>query len=272
MPQPPPTPWPSSIREINQLADVDKHAIYRTLLPDWLFSQYGVDRKTLRIATHEHPIVTFHCPRGSRAMEIIVKRRATDLDPILYLNIADTFNNQLLVLLVIVNDPDAPRYNVDMDIHGNKTHFGTTTRNIVAEEAAMKAGLAPGQIRKGLRVFKNSVPIFEEFVQKMSHDIFFIEPLAYHNAIIFERYGFSYLRGKQEMVEINREFQPEGTLFQKLEEAQQNPFRQLKFHKTIRGRAWAIHDGILGHPFTGFQMYKRVGIDAGVNTFPEGIW
>ena len=203
-------------------------------------------------------------------MELIVKRRITDMDPMMYLNLADTFNGQLIVLLVVLNDPDAPRYNTDIDLHGNPTHFGTVTRNIPAELAAMRAGLSPGQIRKGLRAFKETVPIFETFVTRMGHDLFFIEPLAYHNAIVFERYGFAYLRGQSEMQWIHQEFQPGGELHDKLDI--DHPFRQPEAWKTVRKRSWAIHDGILGHSFTGFQMYKRVGKRSQVNTFPDAKW
>lgn len=262
--------WPHSIREINNLPADTKHTLYKTLLPDWLFSLYGVDRQTLHIPAQTYPVVRFRCPAGSRAMEIIVKRKASDFDPILYLNMADTFNNQLLVLLVVVNNPDSPRYNTDIDQHGNPTQYGTTSRNIPAEIDALEAGLAPGQVRKGLRVFRQFVPMFEAFVSRMGHDIFLIEPMAYHNAIVFERYGFNYLRGYRAMVEIDHEFRPGGEFYAKLTD--DNVFRKIDAWKTVRGRAWAIHDGILGHPFTGFQMYKRVGTDAGVNTFPDAIW
>lgn len=261
--------FPHTIREINALPEDEKIAIYRHLLPYWLFATYNIDEETL--TAHGEKVVRFRCPSGSRALEIIVKQRAADTDPILYFNMADTFNNQLLVLLVIVNDPNSPRYNTDIDQDGNSTQFGTVTRNLPAEKSAMEAGLAPGQIRQGLRVFKQSVPIFEQFVKNMGHDLFLIEPLAYHNAIIFERYGFNYLRGHKEMVGIDHEFQPDnGRLYKKL--TPDNPFRQPDAWKSIRGRSWAIHDGILGHPFTGFQMYKRIGVHAGINTFPNAEW
>ncbi|MBZ0291458.1 MAG: hypothetical protein K8L99_02725, partial [Anaerolineae bacterium] len=191
---------PSSIREINQLPEQEKEAIYRTLLPEWLFTDYSIDRETLTFQGFR--VVQFRCPEGSRALEIRVRRQATDMDPMLYLNMADTFNNQLLVLLVVINDPEAERFNVDADLQGNRTQFGTLGRNLPAEEAAMRAGLAPGQIRAGLRVFRNLVPQFEDFVQRLGHDIFLIEPLAYHNAIVFERYGFNYIRGRREMLSI----------------------------------------------------------------------
>jgi hypothetical protein len=51
------------------------------------------------------------------------------------------------------------------------------------------------------------VPVFEKFVERMNHDLFLIEPLSYHNAIIFERYGFGYTVGKSEMESINQELE-----------------------------------------------------------------
>jgi hypothetical protein len=260
--------WPHSIREINGLSEEEKQGIYSTLLPDWLFTQYEIDPKTLTV--NGQPVVRFRCPAGSRALELIVRRQATDIDPMLYLNMADTFNNQLLVLLVVINDPDSLRFNIDVDLEGNPTQFGTTTRNLPAEKVALEAGLAPGQIRQGLRVFKQSVPQFENFVKNMGHDLFLIEPLAYHNAIVFERYGFNYIRGYSEMVRIHEQFQPGGALHQKL--VPDNPFRPPDAWKTVRKRSWSIHDGILGHPFTGFQMYKRVGVHSSINTFPDAKW
>lgn len=260
--------YPNSIREINNLPEADKHDIYRVLLPEWLFSTYIIDREHLTVDGKR--VVQFRCPAGSRAMEIIVRRRAADVDPLLYLNMADTFNQQLLVLLVVVNDPASQRYNIDIDPEGNSTHLGTSSRNIEAELAAMEAGLSPGQIRSGMRVFKQAVPVFEQFVANMGHDMFFIEPLAYHNAVLFERYGFNYLRGHKDMVWIHKEFQPGGELHSKL--TGQSSFRPTDAWNRVRGRSWAIHDGILGHPFTGFQMYKRIGVHAGINTFPDAIW
>lgn len=259
---------PSSIREINLLPDDEKYAVYQTLLPDWLYSAYRIDRQTLSV--DGSPVVKFRCPNGSRAVEISVKRQLSDTDPVIYLNMADTFNNQLLVLLLVVNDLDSPRFNIDFDEHGNRTQLGTTGRNLVAEEMAMKAGLAPGQIRKGLRSFSQSLPLLETFVGNMGHDLFLIEPLAYHNAWFFERRGFNYMRGYKEMCRIDAEFRPEGELHKKLSPA--SIFRQEDCWKSVRGRSWAIHDGILGHPFTGFQMYKRVGVHAGICTFPDATW
>ncbi len=260
--------WPESIHGINALPEPEKVAIYRTLLPEWLFTEHGVDRERLMVGGQ--PVVQIRCPAGSRAFEISVYRCATDRDPMLYLNMADTFNNQLVVLLTVVNNLDAPRFDTDVDAEGHPTQLGTASRNLAAEEAALLAGLAPGQVRAGLRIFRQLVPLFEQFVAHLGQGMFFIEPLAYHNAIVFERYGFNYARGYQEMLRIDREFCSGGSLYTQL--TPDNPFRHPDAWESVRGRSWAIHDGILGHPFSNFQMYKRIHERAGINTFSGARW
>lgn len=262
------TELPGSIRLINDLAERAKREIYLRLVPDWILEDFHLERAALE--DNASGLVSLICPKGSRAVEFSLRVNAADRDPLLYINVADTFNGQILVLLVIVNDPTSPRYHVDVDQFGNNTNFGTTSRNLPAEISAMNDGLAPGQIRRGLRGFRRSVPVFEAFVHQMGHDLFLIEPLAYHNAIVFERYGFSYIRGLRDMQEIDAEFRIGGSLYDRLTGI--SPFRMPGAHATIRGRSWAIHDGILGHPFTGFQMYKRIGVHANVNTFPDAVW
>jgi len=48
---------------------------------------------------------------------------------------------------LILSDPTAGRFGTDVDPAGAPTMFGTVRRNLQAEEGAMVAGLAPGQIR-----------------------------------------------------------------------------------------------------------------------------
>ena len=134
----------------------------------------------------------------------------------------------------------------------------------------MRAGLGPGQVRRGLRLFRAALPTFERFVSRMGHDLFFIEPLFYHNAITFERYGFAYAQGLRTMRLIHEEFQPGGSLHARLDGS--TPFRHPDAWQTISGRSWAIHDGIMNGAFAGVQMYKRVGVHAGIQTFPGARW
>ena len=83
-----------------------------------------------------------------------------------------------------------------------------------------------------------------------------VEPLAYHNAIMHEFYGFRYMTGRGMMEEIDREFAPGGILFKRLDGS--TPFRQPGFERSIRGRSWAIHDGILGEPWQCPRMYYNI--------------
>ncbi len=260
--------WPPSIEGINDLPEAQKQAIYLELVPDWVYERYGVSRDTLSVEGKR--VVNIRCPAGARGMEITVLHHPQAQDPLMYLNMADNSLGQLLVLLLVVNDPHAPRFDVDRLPDGTSTEFGTRGRNIPEEVRALEFGLAPGQIRPGLRVFRSGVPRFESFVSRMGHQMFFIEPLAYHNAVSFERYGFSYTYGRTAMEKIHAAFQPGGEYHARLDGS--TPFRQPEAANSVRGRAWAIHDGIMGKRFDGFQMYKRIGIEAGIQTFPGSVW
>lgn len=255
----------TSIHSINALDPADKSRIYLTLLPLELLRQYDLD-----IQSTDDPRLKLVCLPDTTSVELAVYHPAAPRDPLLYLQLADTTTNQLMVLLFIVNDPHSPRFDVDRDWKGEPTKFGTLKRNIEAEVAAMQAGLLPGQVRRGLKLSRQLIPIFETFVSRLGHKLFLLDPLAYHNAILFERYGCAYSVGRKQMEWINREFAPGGELYNKLDGS--TPFRQPSFHRTVHGRSWAIHDGIMGQPFTDIKMYKRVGIHAGINTFPQQIW
>lgn len=263
-----PPNWPNAIRGINDLPRPQKLAIYRVLIPDWVYPMFGIspDDHTIRGTR----VVHIRCPAGSSAVELSVYNAPESTEPALYLHMGDTFNNQLIVLLVVINDPRAPRFDVDVDEHGQSNQLATGRRNLTEELRAKECGLAPGQVRRGLRVFRTALPAFETFVANMGHDLFLIEPLFYHNAITFERYGFAYARGFQKMKTIHREFVPGGSLHARLDGS--TPFRHPDAWQTITGRSWAIQDGILDGPFTDVQMYKQVGKHAGIETFPGAHW
>ncbi len=264
----PPVPWPGTIREINDLPMAQKHAIYRTLIPDWAYQIFEIDPATQTVRGEN--VVQMRCPAGSSFVEISAYNVPESQEPALYIHMGDTFNSQLIVLLAVVNDPASPRYNIDVDEYGQPNRLGTERRNLAEELRAFKAGLVPGQVRRGLRVFRTAVPLFEQFVARMGHDLFIIEPLFYHNAVIFERYGFAYSRGLQKMKVIHAGFAPDGTLHRQLDGS--TPFRAPDAWQTISGRSWALHDGLGHNPFSDIQMYKRVGMDAHVRTFPGARW
>jgi hypothetical protein len=258
-----------SLRQINQFATPVKEGIYRHLLPRPLLSEYGIDPETLTDA-QGNSLVRFNCPAGSHIVEIDVRPEPGFPDPLLYLELRDTRLNQIEVLLFVVNDPASPRYETDRDWRGERTMFGTLHRNIPAEVQALEAGLCPGQVRLGLRLSRTLIPLFEDFVHKLAHDYYLMEPLGYHNAILFERLGCNYVQGVRKMRWIHSAFQPGGPLHSALDGS--TPFRPPDAWRTIRGRSWAIHDGILGEPWHGVRMYKRVGRLANMDTFPDAAY
>lgn len=259
---------PYSIAGINMLPQEEKQAIYRRFIPGELLARFNISADL--VDDGGRSLVTFRCAEGATDVVVDLRHRLGAPDPLLYAHLTDTINGQVHVLLYIVNDPDSPRFDVDRMPDGTPTEFGTFRRNLPAEEAAMAAGLAPGQVRRGLRMLHHSIAAFEAFVSSLGHDVYFVEPLAYHNAVIFERYGFAYQQGRRLMESIDAGFRPGGALLARLTD--NSPFRRRGMERSIRGRSWALHDGVLGHPFTGVTMYKRVGHTAGVNTFPDGEW
>ncbi len=256
---------PSTIGGINTLPEDEKRAIYARSIPIELIQKFN-----LPDLTNNKELLRFRFAEGSSDVEMRLYHQTDFPDPILYAHLTDTLMGQIHVLLYILNDPDLPRFEVDRMPDGSPTRFGTLQRNIAAEEAAMKYGLAPGQIRRGLRFLQPATTAFEEFITSLGHDMYYVEPLYYHNAVIFERYGFAYQVGKRKMESINAGFEAGGELGQKLDDAY--PFRSSKAAHSIRLRSWAMHDGILGEPFTNVTMYKRIGKAANISTTPGCTW
>jgi acetoin utilization protein AcuC len=256
---------PSTIGGINKLPEPEKREIYSRYIPSELIEKFG-----LRDLSRNKDLLQFRFAEGSSDVEMMLYHQAGFPDPILYAHLADNINGQIHVLLYILNDPASPRFNVDKLPDGSPTQFGIRKRNLEAELAAMQAGLSPGQVRHGLRALRQAMQAFEGFVTSLGHDLYFVEPLYYHNAVIFERYGFSYQMGRRLMNEIQAGFAEGGVLRQRLDDS--NPFRSSRSADSIRLRSWAIHDGILGEPFTNVTMYKRVGVSANINTAPGCAW
>jgi hypothetical protein len=258
-----------SLYQVNSLSGPDKEKIYRHLLLPTLLVDYGIDLDTLCDAQGNR-LVSFTCSEGSHMVEVDVRPEVGFPDPLLYLELGDTPLSQIEVALFTVNDPRSDRFETDRDWRGQRTKFGTFRRNIPEEVRAMQAGLAPGQVRRGLRLSRTLIPMFEQFVSRLGHDYYLMEPLTYHTAILFERLGCSYVQGRRKMEWIHQGFQPGASLCDALDGS--TPFRPADAWRTIRGRSWAIHDGILGEPWHGIKMYKRIGKHSGMDTFPGGVY
>jgi hypothetical protein len=259
---------PHSIAALNLLPFKEKETIYSRFIPQELLERFDIQPDFRDLSGNR--LLTLHFESGSTDVTLDLRHAVDAQDPLLYAHLTDTINGQIHVLLYIVNDPEGPRFDVDKMPDDTPTHFGRMLRNIHEEKRAMEAGLAPGQVRRGLRILRHSIQSFEDFVTSLEHEIYFIEPLSYHNAIVFERYGFTYQQGRRLMERTNTGFL-EGGAYHALMDGS-TPFRQPGMESTIRGRSWAVHDGILGAPFSNVTMYKHVGTHAGVATFPDAMW
>lgn len=259
---------PSTIGGINKLPDLEKKIIYKRIIPPELIRHFNLSDEL--VDKNGDSLLQLKCNPGQNDVEMYFFHEAGFPDPVLYGHLTDTLTGQIHVLLYIVNDPSSPRFDVDRMPDGSPTRFGTLKRNRETELAAMQAGLAPGQVRHGLRMLPAAITAFENFIASLGHDIYFVEPLYYHNAVIFERYGFSYQMGRKYMDGIEAGFLDSGDLYSRLDGS--SPFRFHPMEKSIRLRSWAIHDGILHEPFTNVTMYKRIGISAGINTCPTSKW
>ena len=85
----------------------------------------------------------FQFAPGSSNVEMSLFHELNFPDPILYGHMTDTVNGQIHILLYVLNDPTSPRFHVDKMPDGGATQFGTLTRNLEAEQAALEAGFLP---------------------------------------------------------------------------------------------------------------------------------
>lgn len=259
---------PIPLHAINELSDGAKKRIYRGLLPPGLLTRFQIDPISWRGPAGEG-YVQVTADEGTQIVKVMARDAPEARDPFFYLELADNAFNGIDVSLLVLNDPDSPRFYTDVDLSGHRTLFGTVHRNLLEEERAMRAGLAPGQVHQGLRASPLVMQQLEFFMALLGQDSYYAEPLTYLSAWLFEKGGLGYVSGLRLMRAIHEEFQPGGRLYQALDG--RTPFRRPEQWSTVRGRAWAIHDGILeaiGRSWNDVRMVKRIGYLAGVETFP----
>lgn len=260
---------PVLLREVAEWDMERQRMLFRILVPVRLMARFHID--PVRGTDEDGNSVVFARKGADGASyRFEMYHRGGAAEPLAELEMADTQFNQIEVVWVTLQDPLAPRYDIDILPGGDSSMRGTVGRNLVAEEGALLAGLAPGQVRRGLRAFGWLAERIETFMLCLNQHEYMARPLFYHTAILFERYGFSYTQGKALMEDAHNGFQPGGEYYAKLDGA--TPFRHPAMASTIRGRSWAIHDGIMGDRWDRVRMVKRLGVDANVRTAPGVIW
>lgn len=260
---------PFTIRQLNNLPENVKRRMYRGLVPPALLTRFGIDPIQWTDASKEQRVF-LKAEDNSEKVLLEAQSSANASDEFFALELADNSLNGIELNLIVLNDPAKPRFSIDRAEDGAPTMFGTLKRNLQAEEQALQAGLAPGQVRAGLGGSRMVFEQIEAFLSMLGHRAYFLEPLTYASAWVFERRGFAYVRGHKLMDDIQREFQPGGKLYECLDD--KSTFRKRDQANTVRGRAWAIHDGILEAleaRWDNIRMVKQIGRHAGVETFPK---
>jgi hypothetical protein len=263
---------PITLKHINALPEKIKRRIYRNLLPPDILSRFGVHPITWQGSDGEAR-VRLRAQEGEGVAHLWAWASNDPNDEFFRLEIADNAYDGIDIHLLLLNDPNSPRFQTDYDEAGNPTLFGTARRNLAEEENAMQAGLAPAQIRNSLGGSQSVFKQIDAFLATLGHQAYFLEPLTYASAWVFERRGFAYVRGHKLMDDIHREFQTGGRLDRALDGS--TPFRQSGQGRSVRGRAWAIQDGVLdaiGARWDNLRMIKQVGRNAGVETFPGATY
>jgi hypothetical protein len=262
--------------QLNRLPLAEKKEIYGLLIPRSLLARFGVNPETGLNRLGER-VITIECPERGAEASVEVKSRPTDRDPIFYIEVSDSRDLiQLEWDFIMINDPESPRFDTDVTPEGKDRWLNWTSRNRPEEEKALAAGLAPGQVRRGLGLTEELLGSLDQFCQALGQKSIFLEALFYHNAILYERHGFRYFEGEPQMRRIQELFQPGGKLWARLDGS---TFRRPEFAQTVRGRSWAIHDGILNDledeilkAWTPPKLYRMVGKRFQVETFPGARW
>src|SRR5947207_14147218 len=213
----------SSIQEINALPREVAEGLYARLIPEELFDRFNIDPVTF-CGVDGARQVRITAPADKPWARVEVRASTDDRDPALLVDVEMSPLSVPELAFVQITDPARPRYAIDRDLDGRDTLFGTTSRNLDEELRAMKDGLAPGQVRSGMRLLGRVLDTMERFCRLIGQEIFLIEPLFYHSAILYERQGCGYLLGRDVMDEIQAAFGEGGTLRASLDGS--SPFRQ----------------------------------------------
>jgi hypothetical protein len=180
------------------MPEKERERLLSVLIPARFLEMFSIDPETYVNPAGER-CVRFTCPESMPFFQIDLRRNPADRDAAYFLDLSNSAFGQMEISFIIVNDPDGERYNIDVDEYGQDTYFGTARRNLPEEIRAMDAGLAPAQVRRGLRAMRDLVACWDDFIGRVGHRFYFLEPLTYNSAILYERCGFQYVKGKEKM-------------------------------------------------------------------------
>jgi len=189
---------PFTLKQINDLPENIKRRVYRNLIPPSLLTRFEIEPISWR-GTDKEQRVFLTAESGTEKVFLSARTSQSEADEFFALELADNMLNGIDLNLLLLNDPASPRFNTDLDENGNPTMFGTVRINKDAEIQAKEAGLAPGQVRNSLSASKLVLDQVDTFLATIGQRAYFLEPLTYASAWVFEKRGFVYMRGHKLM-------------------------------------------------------------------------
>ncbi len=167
--------------------------IYARYIPKELIQKFNLPELT-RI----RELLQFRFAEGSSDVEMRLYHQAGFQDPVLYAHLTDTLNGQIHVLLYILNDPNAPRFNVDKMPDGSPTRSGPLSDTSKQREPRWKTGFT-GRFAVDYD-YCSLLPRHSRSSSPASVTKCISSNRLYkRNAVIFERYGFAYQWGRRQM-------------------------------------------------------------------------
>ena len=262
----------SKLTRLNRLPEADKNEVYALLIPPSLLERFKVDPAT-GLNDKGERCLRIDAPVGGSEASVDLRCGPGARDQVFYIEVSDSRDLvQLMWDFIMVNDPESPRFDTDVTPNGGDRWLNWRKRNHKEEKRALEAGLAPGQVRRGLKLSGQVIERLEVFAQTMGFKSIALEALFYHNAILYERHGFRYFSAEQAMRKIHEGFKPGEPLYERLEGS---TFRHPRLARTARGRSWLIHSNLLDEvwelgfdPWCPPKMYKMVGKSFEVDTAP----
>src|SRR3990167_5199701 len=164
----------SSIQEINHLPREMLEALYLRLVPEEMLDRFGIDPRTL-MGPEGTRLVRITAPPDKSCARVEVRSSTEDRDPALLVDVEMSGLSVPELAFVQITNPRASRYGIDRDLEGRDTLFGTVSSNVDEELRAFKDGLAPGQVRRGLRLLPRVLEAMEGFCRLLGKEIFLIE-------------------------------------------------------------------------------------------------
>ena len=196
-----------SLQELNGLPAPLREGLYGRLMPAEICARFGVDPAT-GLNGAGHRLLRIFAPPEQSWARVELRASRDDRDPLVLVDVEIGPFGVPELSFVQITDPASQRFGIDRDDDGQETLLGTLTRNLSEERRAAAAGLAPGQVRPGLGLLGRVLDAMEDFCRLFGKDLFLVEPLFYHSALLYERHGCDYLLGRELMDSIHREFQP----------------------------------------------------------------